>query len=458
MLFHTWYFLFFFLVVYLVYLPLRRTRAYLYWLLAASYLFYGWWNPLYLVLIAYSTAVNYYAVAFMQKGRRKKLWLVVSLVNSLGVLAFFKYSIFVADNLSGLLALLGWPFRIPRPGILLPVGISFYTFQSLSYSIDYYRGHIAREPSFVRFATFVALFPQLVAGPVERAKNLLPQLKGTPRITKEDIGDGLSLFVVGLFKKIALADYLAMYVDQIYAAPALSDSLSLMLATFAFGWQIYFDFSGYTDMARGIGRMLGFRFMLNFNNPYLATGLGDFWGRWQISLSTWFKDYVYIPLGGNRGGKFNTYRNMFATMVVSGLWHGAAWGFVVWGALHAVGRCLTRRLEGTTFYRVKVPKVVKQLAVFAFVTFAWIFFRAETFSDAVLIIKKIFACDFRDPQFPLLALVLCFSVWAYQFLYESKARRFLASRPVRICTVLGILLYLALFGGASGKPFVYFQF
>jgi len=458
MLFHTWPFFLFFLAVYLVYLPLRRTRFYLAWLLLASYFFYGWWNPIYLVLIAYSTVVNYYAVVLMARGRRRRLWLAVGVVNSLGVLAFFKYGVFVADNLNGLLSLLGWPFRVPRPGVLLPVGISFYTFQSLSYTIDFYRGQEEREPSLLRFATFVSLFPQLVAGPIERARNLLPQLTGTPRITREDIGDGLSLFVVGLFKKVALADYLAAYVDRVYAAPELFDGLSLAAATFAFGWQIYFDFSGYTDMARGVGRLLGFRFMLNFRNPYLAAGLREFWQRWHISLSTWFRDYVYIPLGGNRRGTFRTYLNMFLTMLISGLWHGAAWGFVIWGAFHAVGRCLTRWLETTSFYRDRLPKPVKQLAVFAFVTFAWIFFRAESFSDATLIVRKIFTAEFADPQFPLLALVLCLGVWAYQFMYESRAGRLLAARPVKVCMVLAMLLYLAIFSGSSAKPFVYFQF
>ena len=459
MLFHTWHFFLFFLVVYLVYLPLRKTRFYLHWLLAASYFFYGWWSPFYLLLIAYSTAINYYAVTLMAKGRRKKFWLVFSIVNSLGVLGFFKYSVFVTGSLNDLVRLLGISFALPAPtSILLPVGISFYTFQSLSYTIDFYRGNIEKEPSFIRFATFVSLFPQLVAGPIERAKSLLPQLTGPPKISKENIADGVSLFLVGLFKKIALADYLALYVDRVYAAPDLFDGFSLILATFAFGWQIYFDFSGYTDMARGIARMMGFNLMLNFDHPYLATSLGDFWRRWHLSLSTWFKDYVYIPLGGNRRGKFNTYRNMFMTMVISGLWHGAAWRFVVWGALHAVGRCLTRGLEGTTFYRVKVPKPVKQLAVFAFVTFAWIFFRADTLSDAMLIVRKIFTAGFADPKFPLLALFFCLGIWLYQFVCESRLRKILEWAPLRIGTVLFLLFYLLVFSSPSAEPFVYFQF
>ena len=458
MLFHTWNFIVFFLIVYFVYFLLIKTKYYLHWLLAASYFFYGWWNPLYLLLITFSTAINYFAVILMQKSKKKKLWLILSIVNSLGVLGFYKYGIFITENVNILLSRLGESFIIPPPGLLLPVGISFYTFQSMSYTIDFYRGNIKREPSFIRFATFVSLFPQLVAGPIERAKNLLPQLTGKPEISLNDITDGLSLFFVGLFKKIVLADFLALYVDKVYAAPGYFDSFHLIVATFAFGWQIYFDFSGYTDMARGIAKMMGFNLMLNFNNPYLATSLGDFWKRWHISLSTWFKDYVYIPLGGNRKGKLNTYKNMFLTMVISGLWHGAAWNFVVWGALHAMGRFLTRELEGTQFYKEKVPKLVKQLSVFIFVSFAWIFFRAKTFSDAVLIIKRIFTERPANPDFPLIALLLCVSIWIYQFLYESKVKKFLEWTPLRIGIMIFILLCLTLFAGSSQNAFIYFQF
>ncbi len=458
MLFHTWHFLIFFLIVYLIYLPLRKTKFWLHWLLVASYFFYGWWNPLYLLLIVYSTALDYFVVLWMERSPKKKFWLTISITNNLLLLGFFKYGDFVTTNLNILLFRLGVPFTIPAPGVLLPVGISFYTFQSMSYTIDFYRGNIKREPSFIRFATFVSLFSQLVAGPIERARNLLPQLTGRPKIFKENITDGLSLFFVGLFKKVALADYLALYVDKVYAAPALFDGLSLILATFAFGWQIYFDFSGYTDMARGTARMLGFNLMLNFNNPYLADSLGDFWKRWHISLSTWFKDYVYIPLGGNRRGKFNTYKNMFLTMVISGLWHGAAWTFVIWGFLHAVGRFLTRELERTEFYVERVPKLVKQLFTFTFVTFTWIFFRAESLGDATLIIKRVFTTGLKDPNLPLLMLVLIFSIWLYQFLYESRVKSFLKLVPVRVGVILFILLYLIMFTTSGDEAFIYFQF
>lgn len=458
MYFHTWPFALFFLIVYPTYLALKGTRLRLPFLLAASYFFYAWLNPLYVVLIVYSTTLDFIVVRRMEKSPRKKSWLAVSIVNNLGLLGFFKYGTFVTDNVNALLSSLGIPYILPAPGIFLPAGLSFYVFQSMSYTIDYYRGNLERERNFIRYATFVAFFPRLLAGPIERARNFLPQLHGASTISRQDITDGLSLLVVGLFKKVALADYLALYVNKVYSAPEQFQAPALVLATFLFAWQIYFDFSGYTDMARGVARMMGFRLMLNFNNPYLATSLGDFWSRWHISLSSWFKDYVYIPLGGNRKGTFDTYRNMFLTMVISGLWHGAAWTFVIWGALHAVGRVLTRELERTSLYRDKVPTVVKQALVFAFVTFTWIFFRAKTLDDAWTIVTGIFSPGWGDPGFPLLALGLVLAVWAYQFLYESRARRVLELAPVRVGLAVCMMLYLAIVPGSKVQAFIYFQF
>ena len=466
MLFHTWVFAAFLLVVYPVYLLVKNTPVRLPWLLAASYLFYGWWNPYYLTLIVWSTSVDYAAVLCMARSRRRRLWLAVSVANNVSLLGYFKYGDFVVGNLNALLAALGVGFTIGSPGALLParfpyllpVGISFFVFQSMSYTIDFYRGKVDKEPSFVRYATFVSLFPQLVAGPIERASNLLPQLRRRIHISAGDVADGLSLFVVGLFKKLALADYLALYVDNVYATPDRFGAPALLLATVAFAWQIYFDFSGYTDMARGVGRLLGIRLMLNFRNPYLATSLGDFWRRWHISLSTWFRDYVYVPLGGNRRGPVRTYVNMVLTMLISGLWHGAAWHFVAWGALHAVGRVATRQLERSTFYAQRVPRVLKQILVFAFVCLAWIFFRARTIGDAWLVLRRIVTGGLSDPRVPLLALGLCLAVWLYQFVYESGARRLLEPSAVRIALVVGMIVYIALVPGQAGRPFVYFQF
>jgi alginate O-acetyltransferase complex protein AlgI len=456
--FQSWTFLPFFAVVYLVWLLAKRGRLAMPCLLAASYVFYGLWSPFYLILISYSSIVDYLVGRAMVRSRHKKAWLAVSIVSNLGLLGFFKYAGFVADNVNALLNSLGAGYTIAAPAWLLPVGISFYVFQSLGYVIDCYRGAVEPERSLLRYAAFTSFFPRLLAGPIERAGNLLPQLRQTPRVDGQDIGEGLSLFVVGLFKKVAVADYLALYVNKVYASPDQFQSPALILATLAFTWQIYFDFSGYTDMARGIARLLGIRLMLNFNNPYLSTGFGEFWSRWHISLSSWFKDYLYIPLGGNRKGTVRTYINMAMTMVISGLWHGAAWTFVIWGALHALGRIVTREFERSAFYRDRVPKIAKQLFVFAFVAFAWIFFRAPTFHDASTIVSRIFTTGWADPACPLWALALIFGVWVYQFAFESRLKWIAELAPVRIGMVLLMVLYLSVFAGSELQGFIYLQF
>jgi alginate O-acetyltransferase complex protein AlgI len=533
MLFHTWTFLIFMAVVLPTLFALRGTRWWIPWLLVASYTFYGWWNPYYLILVFYSTLLDFILVALMDhcpRERRKfswlarltrlqfddtvmqlafiitaigtlvslgmvvggpptlrpamamaalilslmalgaffcsrRTWLVVSIVNNFAILAFFKYARFIVENLNSLLAAAHLSARLPDPSTLmpfgaayvLPVGISFFTFQSLSYTIDFYRGLIPRERNFLRFATFVAFFPQLMAGPIERAAHMLPQFLHFPKVRLQNFTDGLSLFLAGLFKKLALANYLSLYVERVYDNPAQFGGPELLAATFAFAWQIFFDFSGYTDMARGIAKAMGFDLMLNFNNPYLATGLGDFWSRWHISLSTWFRDYVYIPLGGNRCGALSTYRNLFLTFFISGIWHGAAWTFVIWGVLHAAGILITRELERSAFYRERVPRLVKQLATFAFVCFAWIFFRAGSLGDAWLIISRIFAGGWHTPQMPALMLLLVALIWLYQFLFESRFKEMLHASPVRVGAAAFMILYLCLFA-TEGGAFIYFQF
>jgi len=484
MLFHTWVFAIFFLIVYPVYLLVKHNNRWMnVWLMIASYVFYGWWNPSYLMLLFGTSAIDYLMVLFMERStnqKRRKLWLIISLVSNFGFLGFFKYSHFITDNLNWVLEHAHLALRLPDPvaypnaalslfgvpeshlfaAVVLPIGISFHTFQSMSYTIDAYYGNIQTERSFVRFLTFVSFFPQLVAGPIERASNLLPQLQGKPVITKDDLTSGLGLFLVGFFKKVALADYLAMYVDKVYGSPSNYQSGALVLATFAFAWQIYFDFSGYTDMARGLAQIMGFRLMLNFNNPYVATGLGDFWSRWHISLSTWFKDYVYFPLGGNRKGKGRTYFNMFVTMLISGVWHGAAWTFVIWGALHAVGRTATRELESKAWYRDRVPRLVKQVLVFAFVCLAWIFFRAPTVGDAWIILTRMVTTPWGDPQFPIVMGVLLVAVWLYEELFANgeRTRAWLEPAPVRMAMAVVMVLWLAVVAQPSTQSFIYFQF
>src|ERR1035437_6063979 len=533
MLFHTWPFFVFLLVVLPVFFALRKTRLWLPWLTVASYFFYVWWNSYILILVVYSTLLDFCLVALMdhcpKAGQKvdvmarltglrfddrvlkfaflgsvlatigivflatfgpktlrptmavfglivllmglgalyssRKIWLVISLVNNLALLLFFKYARFVAENLNGVFAWIHVPLHLPDPSALmplgfqylLPVGISFFTFQSLSYTIDFYLGNVHRERNFLRFATFVCFFPQLMAGPIERARHLLPQFNQFPPARLQNFTDGASLFLVGLFKKLALANYLSFYVERVYDNPGAFGAPALFLGTVAFGWQIFFDFSGYTDMARGVAKVMGFDLILNFNNPYLAAGLGDFWSRWHISLSTWFRDYVYIPLGGNRGGTLCTYRNLFFTFFISGIWHGANWTFMIWGALHGLGILVTRELERSEIYRERVPKLFKQFGVFLFVSFTWIFFRADSLSDALLIVRRIFGAAWHDPQIPALMLLLIGMVWLYEFLYESKVRELLKTQFVRVGFAVGMLVYLCICSSGGGA-FIYFQF
>ena len=470
MLFHSYEFIIFFAVVMAVYLPLRRTKWWQLWLLIVSYFFYGWWNPLFLILIFYSTAVDYFVGLKLGTSKHRKVWLTFSLVNNLFLLGFFKYADFFTDNIRILFEFLHVPLTVPDPNILLPVGISFFTFQSMSYSIDVYRGELKIEKNFIRFAAFVALFPQLVAGPIERAKTLLPQMRHKPLLRKHDISDGISLFMIGLFKKLVMADFLAIYVEKIYKYPDNFGAVTLIFATYAFAWQIYCDFSGYTDMARGIAKMMGIRLMLNFNNPYTAVDIGDFWKRWHISLSSWFKDYVYIPLGGNRGFKYRVYWNVFLTMLISGFWHGAAWTFVIWGAINGLGRLATIKLDQTDFYRNKVPKIIKQILVFNFICITWVFFRADSVNKAFLILKRIFtgatvsisgqestALNMLQ-NIPAVMFLLVFLMWAYQLTFNSKYKYILETRPIRIISIIITTTLILIFATSAHKQFIYFQF
>ncbi|MCD8535047.1 MAG: MBOAT family protein [Verrucomicrobia bacterium] len=469
MLFHTWTFAVFFAVTWTVFIWLKSTRFSNIWLLIVSYVFYGWWHPYYLILILFSTLVDYGVVRAMDRctpGSRwsRRFWLYVSLVNNLGTLAFFKYAGFIVANINSLLGLLSLNLVVPPPqdwmpfgwDYLLPVGISFYTFQSMSYTIDYYRGHLPMEKSFVRFATYVAFFPQLVAGPIERASRLLPQFHSPRSIRLPDIYSGAWLFLVGLFKKLALANYLGIFIEQVFAFPDDHTTADLVSATFLFAWQIYFDFSGYSDMARGIAKSLGFDLCLNFNHPYMARNISEFWQRWHISLSTWFRDYVYIPLGGNRVGVSRIYLNLLITFVISGIWHGANWTFVAWGLWHGLGICVTRFLSNRL--DIRLPGVLSTPAVFLFSWVGWVFFRSESLAQAGYILRRIFTTQWGEFHVPTLMILLVFIVWAYQCLCEMRHTRALLQSPVtQIILGTAMLLYLFL-GSASGGAFIYFQF
>ncbi len=460
MLFHSIDFLTFFAVVFPVHLLLRTTRFSNAWLLAASYFFYAWWNPVYLILIVATTFVDFYVVRTMETSPRKRWWLSLSLASNLGALAFFKYVRFFTENVNDLLALTGLKIGLPVLDPILPLGISFFTFQSISYAIDVYRGRFPAERDLVRYATYVSFFPQMISGPICRAESLIPQLAAPPRVTLGHITTGASLFLTGLFKKVALADYLGMYVDNIYRSPEEFRSPALLMATFAFAWQIYFDFSGYTDMARGIAHAMGFNLTRNFRAPYVTSDLGDFWSRWNITVSSWFKDYVYIPLGGNREGHAKTLRNILLTMITSGIWHGASWTFVLWGALHGVGRIAARELKFLARFIDRMPRGVQRAGVFLFVSFAWIFFRARSVGDACLIVLRILTSGWADPRFPVLILIPVALVWGYQVLdeRETEERRPWQIAPVRIAIAFLMIGYLTLVSQPSAQTFIYFNF
>ncbi|MEN6561773.1 MAG: MBOAT family O-acyltransferase [Acidobacteriota bacterium] len=459
MLFNSWTFAGFFIVVLAVYYALKPAGLRIVWVLAASYVFYGWLNPLYPALLAYATLVSYGAARAMASSPRKKWWLALAVANGVVMLGAAKYGAFLVNNLNGLLEILRINVSFKPPGRLFPVGISFYTMLIIGYVVDVYRGKVPVEKNIVRYAAFTSFFPYLLAGPIERAGTMLPQLLRPARLRAVNISEGLSLFVVGLFKKVALADFLGVYVDKIYGSPAGASGLALLVATYAFAWQIYFDFSGYTDLARGAAKMMGFDLSLNFNNPYLADGLGDFWRRWHISLSSWIRDYVYFPLAGRTiAATVRSYAAMIAAMVLAGLWHGAAWTFVIWGAIHGVGRAFTRELEVTSFYKHRIPKPVKQFVVFHVVCLTWVFFRAATFRDATAILKGILSFTAGDPRFPLIGIMFIGLVWGYQALFKSKRRRILEHPAVRVGLMLAMMLYLVFFSTPGYEKFYYFRF
>jgi len=401
MLFNSLEFIVFFPLVVAAYFALNpRYRWVL--LLLASYYFYMCWNYKYIVLILFSTVVDYAAARLMYKSetkKRKRLFLILSLFSNLGLLFFFKYFSFFGENINALFDQVNIFYNVPAYDFLLPVGISFYTFQTLSYTIDVYKG--ARKPEYHigKFALYVAFFPQLVAGPIERSSRLLPQFHKAHKFEYERVKNGIILMVWGFFKKVVIADRLSEYVNEVYNNPEVYGGFQDLIATFFFGSQIYCDFSGYSDIAIGSAMVLGYDLMTNFRRPYLSRSIREFWGRWHISLSTWFRDYLYIPLGGNRVVKWRWYYNLFITFLISGLWHGANWTFVAWGALHGaylVLAILTTKFrdsysQSTGLSNIKwLGNFLNLIWTFGLVYFAWIFFRANNLSDAIHFITNIF--------------------------------------------------------------------
>lgn len=441
--------------------------------LVSSYIFYGWWDWRFLSLILFSTCIDYFVAREMANKSRdkKRSLLTISLVTNLGVLGIFKYFNFFAGSFTELLAVFGISPSYTTLNIILPVGISFYTFQSMSYTIDVYRGKCGIEHSFLRFASYVALFPQLVAGPIVRARKLLPQLSVDHTFDIKRVITGLELIIWGFFLKLCVADRLGLIVDPPFDKPDSFGGAAHILANIGFSFQIYGDFCGYSIIAIGLGRIMGLDFGINFRRPYLARNFSDFWQRWHISLSSWLKEYLYFSLGGNRIGKLKTYRNLMLVMLLGGLWHGAAWTFVVWGGLHGLYLTIQHWYE----HNVTRDKPAKEniilsalqiIMIFTLVTLTWVFFRAESVSDAILILDRIvtldgFAQGLTHNLFAtVIGLSMILMVITIDMFMESNTvrQRYNSSIALRVSGSLILLWLIAFLGVFQGSAFIYFQF
>ena len=468
-----------FLVFIAAFLPVYfalRGRARLLWCLASSYFFYGWWDWRFLSLIIFSTGLDFLlgrAIGDTEDQPTRKRLLLVSMVVNLGFLAFFKYFNFFAESFAETMGALGWQPGYNTLYIILPVGISFYTFQSMSYTIDIYRRQIPVERNFLRFATFISFFPQLVAGPIVRASEFLPQFQRDRPFEGDRLIRGLGQILWGFFKKVAVADSLAPFVDQCFAEPNFFSSSHLLIGVFFYAFQIYCDFSGYSDIAIGLARIMGFDFPNNFKTPYFSKNFSEFWTRWHITLSSWLRDYLYIPLGGNRGGTLFTYRNLMLTMLLGGLWHGASWVFVFWGFLHGsylIVQRLTGKPVGQALDAIGVPRPAKNALyigiVFFFTCFAWIFFRAPNFGMAMDVISGIGGLENFSfgsvvnkfvvlKGFVLIAILLIIEIADLRL---DSYNRLLTQPAYRVVSFAVLLLLLAFFGTFDSDAFIYFQF
>ncbi len=437
-------------------------------LLVASYFFYGWWDWRFLCLMIASTLIDYFIaikIADTEDRRVRRALLTLSWIVNFSILGFFKYFNFFADSLVASLSTLGIHASMPLLRIILPPGISFYTFQEVAYIVDVYKGKLPPSRSFLDYGLFISLFPHLIAGPIQRPSHLLPQVQKPRQWDSEKGFDGLLLILEGLFRKCVIADNCALIANAAFGGSFGKPSIVVgLLGMYAFAWQIYGDFSGYSSIARGCAQLLGFHFMVNFRQPYLAESIQDFWRRWHISLSTWLRDYLYIPLGGNRNGERQTYRNLLLTMLLGGLWHGANWTFVIWGGIHGGALAAERKLVGENVQRTGIMwKWMRRIFIFHVVCLAWIFFRAQSLGAAWTMLKGFTAWSWR-PEFPaafmFLALFSLPLLLLDLYLESSGDEYFFASRPVRPRVAFGLAcaLVIAFLGANQANAFIYFQF
>ncbi len=482
MLFPTQGFALFFLIFFAGYWAIQPHRLRMLWLLVGSVVFYMHTGPIFAVqlfggltvrvpwhilLILGSASVDYCVALRLERTadpRSRKLLLLFSIGCNLSLLCFFKYMDFFIGNLQELLAALGLPTKSRTLELLLPLGISFYTFETISYIVDVHAGRVKPVRSLLDYALYIMFFPRLIAGPIVRANDFVPQIQRPKRFRWRRMQLGAWLFLLGLFKKAVLADHLCTVADPIFANPENFDAPSVWLGAFAYSLQIYCDFSGYTDMARGLAQTLGFHLPLNFRLPYLAADISAFWQRWHISLSTWLRDYVYVPLGGNRHGRLHTYRNLMLTMLLGGFWHGAKWTFVAWGLYHGLLLILHRLLPWPAFLKTKIGNATCVLGTFCMVTVGWVFFRADSLTTAGLVLQRMFSWDSEPPLAPTLrfaALLGLAAAVGYHLTAPNQTLRRWANRKPALAQglALGLLFALALLLVPDGtRPFIYFQF
>ncbi len=488
MIFNSLQFIVFFLLVVAIYYILPHRFRWIV-LLISSYVFYMVWKASYIILILLCTVVNYIAAIRIKRDKNafvRRAWLIFSLSISLGVLFIYKYLGFINESLMNVFTYLNFNYPLGSFDIFLPMGISFYTFQTLSYTIDVYRGDTEPEKNFFYLSLYVTFFPQLVAGPIERSDSLLPQFKGRVNFDIYGILDGIKIMIFGFFKKIVIADRLAIAVNAVYNTPKDFTGIYFVIATVLFAFQIYCDFSGYSQIAIGAAKVLGIDLMQNFDRPYLSKSIQEFWRRWHISLSTWFRDYVYIPLGGSRVTKTRYYGNLITTFLLSGLWHGASWNFVIWGGLHGLYQVIghmtfkwrDRIKSRLSIENTFILKVFQVAFIFTLTSFAWIFFRANTFTDSIYIIRNLFSdiSMWRDIDYlyivvnnmglsflqfglaiiSIILLVIGELLARKRPLYESLKRSNFVVEGSFYMLLLIIIMTMGVY--FDGNQFIYFQF
>ena len=489
MLFNSEQYFVFFPIVLLLYHIIPQKVRYI-WLLICSYIFYMFWNAKYAVLIFTSTVITYVCGLLINRfrnNRMRKIILILCLLSNLGILFYFKYIEFAVDAICKTFRIIHIDIQVPVFDIILPVGISFYTFQALGYAIDVYRGEIKPERNFLRYALFVSFFPQLVAGPIERSKNLLTQLSDPKKLSYDDFREGILLMIWGYFLKIVIADRAALFIDTVYGNYTKYNGWYIIIATFLFAFQIYCDFYGYSVIAMGSAKMLGIKLMENFDSPYLARSVSEFWRRWHISLTSWFKDYLYIPLGGNRKGKIRKYINILIVFLVSGLWHGANFSFIIWGGANGLFQIIGELLKPVRDKTVKIFQVNKNLfsyklfsliVTFILVDFTWIFFRASGTKVAIKIISEmkpwnpwilfdgsLYNAGLDSKNFCLLIISLLILLFADICKYKGVIlRRWILSEGLVFrCVLIAVSIWLVMIFGIWGPAydaasFIYFQF